>query len=345
MSSSRPWWPPGPATSAWSGSTWRPSRSTCARCACRAIPMSRRCPALHAGPAGRLARAQGMASRSACRPTRRAGHPQDEAARRERFIGSLGASFRVSSLIESALPAETRETMDVRVVDITNGQRWPLFYSSRSIAGPFGAPRALDYQFGEDLQFGGRTWRIELSGSPGVNSPLWLPLLTFASGVLASLLLASLAWSTASTRGRALVMARRHGRAVSRERGAFPGPERVAADPGAAGSTGRPPRLCQPGGARAPGPGRPGVERDPDPGRVRRAVGARADRPGDRARTCRCATRPCSAPARTPAVLGDLVGVADRAGRQSAPARRGQRHHRVARPQRDAVLPGHRTIR
>jgi PAS domain S-box-containing protein len=134
--------------------------------------------------------------------------PRDEASRRARFIGSLGASFRVSSLIESALPAETRETMDVRVVDITNGQRWPLFYSSRSVTAPFGAPRALDYQFGEELKFGGRIWRIELSGSPGVNSPLWLPLLTFASGVLASLLLASLAWSTASTRARALVMAR-----------------------------------------------------------------------------------------------------------------------------------------
>jgi CHASE1-domain containing sensor protein len=98
--------------------------------------------------------------------------PRDEASRRARFIGSLGASFRVSSLIESALPAETRETMDVRVVDITNGQRWPLFYSSRSVTAPFGAPRALDYQFGEELKFGGRIWRIELSGSPGVNSPL-----------------------------------------------------------------------------------------------------------------------------------------------------------------------------
>ncbi len=135
--------------------------------------------------------------------------PADEGARRVRFVGSIAASFRVSSLIENALPAETRESMDVRVVDISDGQRWPLFVSNRSAPAALGAPHALDYHFRDDLHFGGRLWRMELTGRPGGTSPVWLPMLTFATGVLASVLLALLAWSIASTRSRALVLARR----------------------------------------------------------------------------------------------------------------------------------------
>ena len=135
--------------------------------------------------------------------------PRDLAERRQRLVGSVAASFRVSSLIEHALPVETRETMDVRIVDLSDGQRWPLFVSHRSAPAALGAPHSLDYHFDTDLKFGGRTWRMELVGRPGGTSLIWLPGLTLAIGVFASLLLASLAWSIANTRSRALVLARR----------------------------------------------------------------------------------------------------------------------------------------
>ena len=137
------------------------------------------------------------------------GPPIDPASRSERFIGTVGASFRVSSLIETALPAEARESMDVRVVDITDGQRWPLFASSAPVGAALGSPRNTDYRFFRDMRFGGRTWRMELTGQPGAGDAVWSPLLTLAGGLLASVLLAALAWSIANTRARALVLARR----------------------------------------------------------------------------------------------------------------------------------------
>ena len=134
--------------------------------------------------------------------------PADPVERQARFIGTVGASFRVSSLIESALPPEARDSMDVRVVDITDGQRWPLFASDHGSKASF-APGARTYRFARDLRYGGRTWRMELTGYPGGAGVVWLPLLTLAGGVVASVLLASLAWSIANTRARALVLARR----------------------------------------------------------------------------------------------------------------------------------------
>ena len=98
--------------------------------------------------------------------------------------------------------------MDVRVLDITEGQRWQLFIAPRSSRSAIGAPDVLDYRFSRDLKFGGRIWRLELTGQPGGDSPMWLPALTLAGGVLASLLLALLTWSMANTRARALVLGR-----------------------------------------------------------------------------------------------------------------------------------------
>jgi diguanylate cyclase (GGDEF)-like protein/PAS domain S-box-containing protein len=134
--------------------------------------------------------------------------PKTVEARRARFIGSVAVSFQVSGLIDRALPQETRETMDVRVLDVTNGQAWPLFTSMTSGDAP-GEPRPFGYSFARDLRYGGRVWRMQLHGAAGSTSPIWLPLLTLGAGVLASLLLALLAWSLANTRARALVLARR----------------------------------------------------------------------------------------------------------------------------------------
>jgi diguanylate cyclase (GGDEF)-like protein len=129
--------------------------------------------------------------------------------RRARFIGSVAISFRVSKLIELALPRETRETMDVRVIDVSAGQHRPLFVSRMSTPSALGSPAQLAHRFSHDIRYGGRVWRMELVGLPGGEELIWWPAATLAGGVLASLLLASLAWSTASTRARAVVLARR----------------------------------------------------------------------------------------------------------------------------------------
>jgi len=134
--------------------------------------------------------------------------PRTVAERRARFTGSIAVSFQVRTLIGQALTRESREGMDVRVIDVTDRQPRPLFASSMHQRLALGEPHALDYRFSRDLHFGGRSWRIALTGHSGADSVVWQPLVTLAGGVLASLLLASLAWSLATTRSRALVLAR-----------------------------------------------------------------------------------------------------------------------------------------
>jgi len=130
--------------------------------------------------------------------------PRSAAERAQRIRGSLDVSFRISSLIATALPRETLETMHVSIRDI----------------GEPGAPRLFDSRTGEaagdgprrarDLAYGGRTWRMELQARPGHALVSWRqPLLTFAGGLLASVLLASLVWALMRTRTHALLLADR----------------------------------------------------------------------------------------------------------------------------------------
>ena len=135
--------------------------------------------------------------------------PRDLAERRSREIGTLAASFRVSRLIADALPSETQERFRIRVIDVTDGGRALLFEQATQAAVPGAEATATRVQdtYVHDLAYGGRTWRIEAEPLPGADPATWLPALTFGIGVLASLLLASLAWSIAGTRSRALALA------------------------------------------------------------------------------------------------------------------------------------------
>ena len=135
--------------------------------------------------------------------------PRDLAERRSREIGTLAASFRVSRLIADALPSETQERFRIRVIDVTDGGRALLFEQATQAAVPGAEATATRVQdtYVHDLAYGGRTWRIEAEPLPDADPATWLPALTFGIGVLASLLLASLAWSIAGTRSRALALA------------------------------------------------------------------------------------------------------------------------------------------
>ena len=129
--------------------------------------------------------------------------PANLAERRQRERGSLAVSFRVGGLIEDALPAETLERFDVRVLDISDGGDRILYGS-----GDPGRARPDTTLFTRDIRYGGRTWRVQAMPLPVAGGAFWMPWLTFGIGVLVSVLLATLAWSIAGTRARALALAR-----------------------------------------------------------------------------------------------------------------------------------------
>ena len=126
--------------------------------------------------------------------------PRDLAERRARELGSLAASFRISRLVSDALPGETLESFQVQVHDVTGGGRIVVFSHGEQDAG-------TGTGFVRDIAYGGRTWRIEARPLAQADPQGWMPALTFGIGVLASLLLATLAWSIAGTRARALALA------------------------------------------------------------------------------------------------------------------------------------------
>lgn len=122
--------------------------------------------------------------------------PRDVAERREREIGALALSMRVRPLLVSALPAEAVERFRIRVTDVTDATARSL-YDSGGVA-LRDAPR-----YSGDVVFAGRSWRLLLQPRKHGDSAamLWMVGL---GGAIASLLLAALLWSVATTRRRAV---------------------------------------------------------------------------------------------------------------------------------------------
>jgi diguanylate cyclase (GGDEF)-like protein len=124
--------------------------------------------------------------------------------RRERFVGTLGVSFRVAALIDLALPDEVGRDMEVRVSDVTDGADQPLYFSGDLAR--WARPERFVWR--EDVRYGGRTWRLELRPvAAWASGTQWLPWLTFLIAAAASALLASLIWVLANRRERALAIA------------------------------------------------------------------------------------------------------------------------------------------
>jgi diguanylate cyclase (GGDEF)-like protein len=118
--------------------------------------------------------------------------------RRQRMLGSIAASFHVHRLIAEAIPSATFEQMHIVVSDTTSDGEHLLY---DSLAGAHAqAPGGEHYV--RELRYGGRTWRMAMYPlQPATfdwrQSMLW-------PGLLASVLLALLVWSVATTRRRAL---------------------------------------------------------------------------------------------------------------------------------------------
>ena len=126
--------------------------------------------------------------------------PRNAAERRQRELGSLGLSMRVRPLLLGALPAEALAEFRVRVVDVTDGRAQPLYDS-----GTQAVPDAPAY--GGVLSFGQRRWQLLMQPrmEPYNSGLLWM---VGIGGLIASLLLASLFWSIANTRRRAVGLGR-----------------------------------------------------------------------------------------------------------------------------------------
>ncbi len=126
--------------------------------------------------------------------------PTSVAQRRQRELGALGISMRVRPMLLAALPAEALQHYRVRVSDITGEVAMPLFDSGGAVA-----PGARGD--GGEVRFGERRWHVELqrTGRGYDTGALWL---VGMSGAIASLLLALLLWSAATTRRRAVTLGR-----------------------------------------------------------------------------------------------------------------------------------------
>ncbi|MFN7183470.1 MAG: EAL domain-containing protein [Thermomonas haemolytica] len=124
--------------------------------------------------------------------------PASIEARRQDMVGSLGASFRISDLIDSVIPEAPSELASVKVEDVGDGRSY-LLYERRFATASGGLPHVVEFRFG------GRTWRFTgapraaLDGQEGWWAVVWI-------GAAISALLAALAWSLVSTREQAIAL-------------------------------------------------------------------------------------------------------------------------------------------
>lgn len=125
--------------------------------------------------------------------------PQTVEERRTRVRGSIAVSFRVSGLIDSALPEPRSLGLHLRINDITERTALPLFDSNPGLAMPVSG-----YRYERKLTYGGRVWDIVVQPLRVDSAMSEWSRSTFPAGVLASVLLALLVYSIVGTRQRAL---------------------------------------------------------------------------------------------------------------------------------------------
>ena len=126
--------------------------------------------------------------------------PGSVEARRAAIVGSIGASFRISDLIASALPKSPQQLADLVVEDISSGNARPLYSQvfTRRAGGVGQSEHSVS------LQFGGRTWKVVAHGGENPEGGSWLLVLWIGAAI--SALLAALTWSLVSTRERAIAL-------------------------------------------------------------------------------------------------------------------------------------------
>lgn len=127
--------------------------------------------------------------------------PTNPDQRRQRDIGSLAMSLRIATLIEHVLAKESDPRMLVQIDDITSSTAQPLYS-----LGQGGADAGS--MFSAELNYGGRVWRVHVAMRDDASAvSRWYPWLTFAVGMLLTVMLTLLMWVTLNTRYRAEALA------------------------------------------------------------------------------------------------------------------------------------------
>jgi len=122
--------------------------------------------------------------------------PKDVEQRRQRDIGSLAMSIRLSALVGKVLADEAQPRLRVRIEDVTDGGVLLLFSSHDS-------EQADGTAFQRKLDFGGRVWQVHVALGRQSGTLLVWPWLTFTVGLLLTAMLTLLIWVTLNTRYRA----------------------------------------------------------------------------------------------------------------------------------------------
>jgi diguanylate cyclase (GGDEF)-like protein len=141
----------------------------------------------------------------------RPGYPTETVAqRREAYIGSVGAGFRIAELMRGVLEAHNLPHIHFKVLDKERGGKdGSLLFDNANTPAP-GAGRV--YTTHRQVEMAGRLWELEFSAPQSGLVPgndLKLPWLVFGAGVLGSLLLATIMFFITSSRHRALLLARK----------------------------------------------------------------------------------------------------------------------------------------
>ncbi|HEY9513614.1 MAG TPA: EAL domain-containing protein [Rhodanobacter sp.] len=132
--------------------------------------------------------------------------PGTRVEREARGDGAIAATFRVAGMIENAMPVQTTRAMHLRVSDATAVPAVALYDSHPQLAMP--TAQSFVYR----LEYGQRVWNVAMQPlPPGSVRPGWWQAMVLA-GVLASVLLALLAFSIVGTRQRALELGSRMSR-------------------------------------------------------------------------------------------------------------------------------------
>ena len=137
--------------------------------------------------------------------------PTTIAERRQRETGALAVSMRIRPMLLGILSAETLQRYDVRIDDLTEAVP-RILYRSKTDSFDTNEPdrRVLSPARGESgiLNFGGRRWQVTLQPRDHAYGHTGLLWMVGVGGTIASLLLAGLLWSVATTRRRAVHIGR-----------------------------------------------------------------------------------------------------------------------------------------
>lgn len=155
-------------------------------------------------------------------PVHRVGAPTATAAeRRAAFVGSVGAGYNVRKLMTGVLDHTTMVVMRYRLYDAgaigqERLQQTSLLFDSAQTAP--GAPKddfaaenaETDFMAVLPLQLAGRHWELHFSAPKAafVTTDAWLPWLVLVGGLVLSALLFAVLYAFASSRERAMALAR-----------------------------------------------------------------------------------------------------------------------------------------